>query len=83
VAAVTRALKVEALIVCSAWRIRQTSRIFAARGSGSLPDSIQRKFDARSRSSRGSIGSSPRRVRWKAATSVGSFAISRTIAPSC
>ena len=40
VEAVTRALKVEALSPCSVWRIRQTSKIRATSGSGSVPKSM-------------------------------------------
>ncbi len=36
----------EAFIVCSTWRIRQTSNILAAKGSGSFSFSIYRKLAA-------------------------------------
>jgi hypothetical protein len=40
VAAVTRAANVDAFHSWSAWRMRQTSKIFSNRDSGSLPKSV-------------------------------------------
>ena len=75
----TRPLNVEAFMVCSACRIRHTSMIRESSGSGSSSFIIQRKFAACDRSSRGRTGSSPCRIRSKAATMVGILAIRRIV----
>jgi len=57
--AVTRPVNVEAFIVCSACRIRQSSKISAHTGGAMDSVSMYKKFSLNSRSSRGGIGSSP------------------------
>ena len=78
VEAVTSPQNVEAFIVCSAWRIRHTSRMSATSRSGTRSVSMYRKFSLKLNSSRGGTWSSPWRMRAKAATMVGSFAMSLT-----
>ncbi|GIW54571.1 MAG: hypothetical protein KatS3mg082_0975 [Nitrospiraceae bacterium] len=58
--AVTRALNVDAFIVCSACRIKQVSSALAIMGLGTVSVNMYRKLLAWSKSSRGWICSSPR-----------------------
>ena len=77
VAAVTRAANVEALNSWSAWRMRATSKVFAASGVGFLPLSMYRKLAARFSLGFGVMSGLPRRMRSQAATSVGICAVRR------
>src|SRR5579863_3440038 len=71
----TRAVNVEALNECSAYKISDTSKQRMTSFSGTSPKHIWKKFSENPRSLVGAIGASPRRRRCSKATTVGSFAI--------
>ena len=54
---ITRAVNVEALKECSAYRINEIRKASTTSGAGSWPKVIHRKFREWSRSSRAGIGS--------------------------
>src|SRR5947208_16954528 len=75
VAATIRAVKVDALRPCSAWRMKQTLRISAARGCSS--PAMRAKFAACPSEASGGTGCWPFRRRMYAARIVGIFAVIR------
>ena len=78
VEAITRAVNVEAFMVWSAYRINVVSRAAASSCSGSSPESMYRKFAACGSLGCGGTMTSPVRIRWYIAISVGVFAMRRT-----
>src|SRR5215472_7544205 len=60
----TRAAKVDAFIVWSAWSTRHVSKISAARSSGRAPVSCSRKFAAMPRLGSAATSSRPFRAAW-------------------
>ena len=70
---VTRALNVEAFMVCSACRIRQASSTLRTAGDGSLLEEHVVEVGGVVEVVARLDGSSPLRRRWKAATMVGSW----------
>ena len=72
-----RAVKVEALKVCSAYRISETSKLFSTSGAGTLSKTRLKKFSAKLCAGFGATGSSPLAARAAAAMQVGIFASRR------
>lgn len=70
----TRAVKVEALKLCSAYSTSEISKQRTTSGAGTAPKHMWKKFSAYPSSGSGAIGSRPRRRRRSAATTVGSLA---------
>ena len=74
VEATTRAVKVEALKLCSAYRIMDVSKQAVTSGAGSSPKHMRKKFALKPSAGSGGMRSRPRRRRKSCATMTGSLA---------
>ncbi len=83
VEATVRAVKVEALKVCSAYRIIETSKLLMTSGCGTLPKTMWKKFSQKGSADPARSAPAPWTSRLVAATAVGIFASSRMAFRRC